>query len=179
MENTVKDYKQIKGWGVDADPKNDPTYPMRDRMNVSQDPDSKARPTQQHDDTEVLKSNERPDVTAVYGTTVPPSGLSGMIRRFAFHYSENEYRHWLPLLIADRVQVVEGVLEDFSHGKIPNIYAEKGYPMEWKYNRTAFVTKMATIAAVTAGVVIWLSSGSKGKKKSSRRRKEYRESTSY
>ncbi len=43
------------------------------------------------------------------------------------------------------------------HGKFPNIYAEKGYPMEWKYNRTAFVTKMATIAAVSVGVIALLS----------------------
>jgi hypothetical protein len=174
MENSIKDYKQIKGWGVDADPKNDPTYPMRDRMNVSQDPNSHSHPTpMQHDDTEMLKSNERPRVSAVYGTTVPPSGLSGMIRRFAFRYSENEYRHWLPLLVADRVNVVEGILEDFTHGKIPNIFAEKGYAVEWKHNRTAFVTKMATIAAVTAGVVIWLNSSDK-KNKGSRKLKGYK-----
>ena len=29
MEHTAKDVSQIKGWGVDADPKNDPTYPMK------------------------------------------------------------------------------------------------------------------------------------------------------
>lgn len=175
MENTIKDYKQIKGWGVDADPKNDPTYPMRNRMNVSQDPDSKSHPSpMQHDDTEVLKSNERYRVSTVYGTTVPPSGLSGMIRRFAFRYSENEYRHWLPLLVADRVHVVEGILEDLSKGTIPNIFAEKGYAVEWKHNRTAFVTKMAAIAAVTAGVVILLNSDSGKKNKGSRKLKGYK-----
>jgi hypothetical protein len=42
--NTPIDPKQIKGWGIDADPKNDPTYPMRARMNISQDPDFKHRP---------------------------------------------------------------------------------------------------------------------------------------
>lgn len=173
MENTIKDYKQIKGWGVDADPENDPTYPMRDRMNVAQDPDSHSHPaSMQHDETEILKSNERPRISTVYGTTVPPGGLSGIIRRFAFRYSENEYRHWLPLIVADRVNVVEGILEDLSKGTIPNIFAEKGYAVEWKYNRTAFVTKMATIAAVTAGVVIWLSSGS-GKSKHPQTRKSY------
>jgi hypothetical protein len=31
MEHTAKDPSQIKGWGVDADPKNDPTYPMKHR----------------------------------------------------------------------------------------------------------------------------------------------------
>jgi hypothetical protein len=33
MENLAKDYSHIKGWGVDADPKNDPTYPMKHRTN--------------------------------------------------------------------------------------------------------------------------------------------------
>jgi hypothetical protein len=38
MENTVNevvriDPSQVKGWGVDADPKNDPTYPMKRRNN--------------------------------------------------------------------------------------------------------------------------------------------------
>ncbi len=44
---------------------------------------------------EVLHSNERPHLTAVFGTSSPPSGLSGSIRRFAFRYSESSYGHWL------------------------------------------------------------------------------------
>ena len=163
--NTPIDPKTIKGWGIDADPKNDPTYPMRDRMNVGEDPLSKQRPDNlQPVDEELLKSIERPNVSAVFGTPEPPSGLSGMIRRVAFKYSENEYTHWLPLVLADRVDVVEGVVTDLFRGKLPNIWAEKGYDMEWKYNRTAFLTKMATIGAVTAGLVVWLSSGKKDKR---------------
>jgi len=162
MENKRIDPTQIKGWGIDADPKNDPTYPMRERMNVGEDPDSKHRPDSlQPVDTEVLRSIERPNVSAVFGTPAPPTGLSGLIRRAAFHYSENRYRHWLPLVVADRVNVVEGIVSDLTHGKLPNIWAEKGYDMEWKHNRTAFITKMSIIGAVTAGVVVWLASDSK------------------
>ncbi|HEX8426219.1 hypothetical protein [Hymenobacter sp.] len=163
MENTLLDPRKLPGWGIDANPENDPTYPMREpRLNVSQDPDNKHRPASlQPVDVEVLKSIERPNVSAVFGESSPPVGLSGMIRRFAFKYSESHYAHWLPLLLADRVNVVEGIIEDFAHGKVPNIFAEKGYAVEWKHNRTAFVTKMATIVAVTAGTVLLLSSGSK------------------
>ncbi|WP_426491829.1 hypothetical protein [Hymenobacter sp. 102] len=165
MENKRTDPTQIKGWGIDADPKNDPTYPMRDRMNVSQDPDSKHRPASlQPVTTEVLRSIERPNISAVFGTPAPPRGLSGLIRRAAFHYSENRYRHWLPLIVADRVNVIEGIVGDLAHGKVPNIWAEKGYDVEWKYNRTAFITKMSIIGAITAGMVVWLSSGKKEKK---------------
>jgi hypothetical protein len=42
------------------------------------------RPPQQPITTEILHSIERPDVTSVFGTSTPPSGLSGSIRRFAF-----------------------------------------------------------------------------------------------
>jgi hypothetical protein len=158
MENTAKDYSHIKGWGIDADPKNDPTYPMKHRTNEEQKGYSWERPTQQKSEVEVLHSNERPNLTAVFGTSTPPSGLSGMIRRFAFNYSENSYLHWLPLLMADRVNVVEGVLDDLSKGHIPNIFAEKGYGAEWKYNRAGLITKLAIIAALTTTAVILLKS---------------------
>lgn len=54
---------------------------------------------------EILRSNERPGLTPVFGTSTPPSGLSGMLRRAAFKFSENDLRHWLILLFADRVNV--------------------------------------------------------------------------
>ncbi|SHJ47827.1 hypothetical protein SAMN02745146_3191 [Hymenobacter daecheongensis DSM 21074] len=163
--NTPIDPKQIKGWGVDADPKNDPTYPMRARMNVGQDPDSKHRPKSlQPVDIELLKSSERPQVSAVFGTPEPPKGLSGLIRRFAFGYSENRYRHWLPLVVADRVNMVEGLVEDLAHGKVPNIWAEKGYDVDWKYNRSGLIMKLATVTAIGAGLAVWLSSSGKTKR---------------
>ncbi|PIQ21283.1 MAG: hypothetical protein COW65_10055, partial [Cytophagales bacterium CG18_big_fil_WC_8_21_14_2_50_42_9] len=96
------------------------------------------------------------NLTAVFGTTVPPSGLSGMIRRFAFKYSENSYLHWLPLIVADRVNVVEGIVDDLKKGHVPNIFAEKGYKAEWKHNRQSFIQKMLVIGALTAAAVIVL-----------------------
>ncbi|GAA4424799.1 hypothetical protein GCM10023188_05020 [Pontibacter saemangeumensis] len=156
MENTTEKYAHIKGWGIDADPKNDPTYPIKHRTDEEQKGYSWERPTQQPINIEVLHSIERPNITAVFGTSAPPSGLSGMIRRFAFRYSENSYLHWLPLLLADRVNVVEGIIEDFAEGKAPNIFAEKGYGAEWKYDKTGLVTKMAVAAAVTAAAVMLL-----------------------
>lgn len=167
MQTSTIDPKKLPGWGIDANPENDPTYPMREpRLNVSQDPDSKHRPASlQPVDVEVLKSIERPNVSAVFGESSPPVGLSGMIRRFAFKYSESHYGHWLPLLLADRVNVVEGIIEDFSHGKVPNIFAEKGYAAEWKHNRTSFVAKMATIAVVTVGSILILTRDTEKKPK--------------
>lgn len=165
MENIAKDYSHIKGWGVDANPQNDPTYPMKDRTDAEQSGYSWERPTQQPIDIEVLQSNERPNVSAVFGTSTPPSGLSGIIRRYAFKYSESSYGHWLPLLLADRVNVVEGIIDDLKQGRIPNIFAEKGWKAEWKYNRAALVQKVVISVAVTSAIVLLLSRKSKDRQK--------------
>ncbi len=71
--------------------------------------------------SEVITHHERPGMTPVFGTSVPPSGLSGKMRALAFRYSENDIRHWLILLAADRVNVGEGLLEDLAHGHVPNV----------------------------------------------------------
>ncbi len=165
MKNTAKDFSHIKGWGIDADPKNDPTYPMKHRTNEEQLGYSWERPTQQPVNVEVLHSNERPNVTAVFGTAVPPSGLSGMIRRFAFKYSESSYGHWLPLLLADRVNVVEGVLDDLSRGHIPNIFAEKGWKAEWKHNPQGLVKKVVVGVVVVSALVALLAPKNKSLRK--------------
>ena len=150
------DYSHIKGWGIDADPANDPTYPMKRRTDEAVKGYTWDRPEQQPVDIEILHSIERPNVTAVFGTSAPPSGLSGMIRREAFKYSESSYGHWLPLVLADRIGVVEGVVDDLKKGHVPNIFAEKGLKSEWKYNRKNFVLKSAAYAAVGFGIALFL-----------------------
>jgi hypothetical protein len=156
MENRAHEFAHINGWGIDADVKNDPTYPMKHRTDEEQLGYSWVRPTQQPIDREVLHSIERPNVTAVFGTSVPLRGLSGMIRRYAFKFSESTYAHWLPLLLADRINVVEGIVDDLRQGHIPNTFAEKGGKAAWKYNKTEVLVKVAVAALVTAGLVAWL-----------------------
>ena len=146
MENKITDYKNIKGWGIDANRQNDPTYPMKKRTDEEHKGYTWERPEQQPVDVEILHSNERPNVTAVFGTSTPPSGLSGKIRRYAFKYSESSYGHWLPLILADRVNVLEGIVDDLKRGHIPNIFAERGWTAEWKYNKQGLIIK--TIAGV-------------------------------
>jgi len=157
MEKTASDYAHIKGWGIDIDPKNDPTYPYKHRTNGEHAGYIRPDIPQQPIDVEVLHSNERPNVTAVFGTSTPPSGLSGMIRRFAFRYSENEYGHWLPLLLADRVNVVEGILDDLVHGHIPNIFVEKGGKADLKFNRSGLAKKALVGVALTTAAIVLLS----------------------
>jgi hypothetical protein len=162
MENTTIDASQVKGWGVDADPKNDPTYPMKNRNNGEHAGYSWQRPSQQEEEVEVLHSNERPNLAAAFGTSTPPAALSGMIRRFAFKYSESSYGHWLPLVLADRVGVVEAVLADLAHGHIPNVFSELGWKAEWQHNRKNFVTQLLISTVVISAAVAYKRRGNKG-----------------
>ncbi len=93
----------------------------------------------------------------MFGTSTP-SGLSGVLRRLAFGYSESSYGHWLPLVLADRVGVVEGVLGDLKRGQIPNVFAERGWKAEWKHNRTSLVRRILFGVALVSAAVAYFSS---------------------
>jgi hypothetical protein len=156
MKVMVNDYTQINGWGVDADPENDPTYPIKHRTGAEHSGYSWERPPQQPLTVEILHSNERPNVSAVFGTSTPPSRLSGVIRRVAFNYSESSYGHWLPLMFADRVNMVEGVLDDLAHGHIPNLIEERGWKAEWQHNRPHLVRRVLVGAVLTSAAIAYL-----------------------
>lgn len=152
------DYQQIKGWGIDADPENEPNYPMKNYTGDDHNRLNYERAPQQliHEGAN-LHSNERPNMSAVFGTTVPPSGWSGKLRRHAFRYSEDNYAHWMTLVLADRIDVIEGLIDDIRNGYIPNIYAEKGWKAEWKYNKKEMIVKVAAAAVVFAGAWYYFS----------------------
>ena len=162
MEHTPKDPSQVEGWGIDVNSKNDPTYPMKHRTDGEHAGYSWERPPQQPVNTEILRSIERPNVTSVFGTSTPPSGLSGVIRRIAFRYSESSYGHWLPLMLADRVGIVEGILDDLKHGHLPNVFAERGWKAEWRYNRTSLVRKVLVRVLLITAVIAYFSSRKAG-----------------
>ena len=148
------DTSHIPGWGADLDRANRPAVPMErtpPRLhNVHWD-----EPPQQHSHVKVYHSVERPGITPVYGTSAPPSGLSGKLRGLAFKYSESDMRHWLILMLADRVNVGEGIVQDLARGHVPNVFAEMGGPAEWRYNRAGFVKK-ALVASAVVGVAVYL-----------------------
>lgn len=159
------DFSHIKGWGIDADPANDPVYPMKKRTNEEHEGYAWERPEQQIADVEILQSVERPNITAVFGTASPPEGLNGKIREFAFKYSESSYGRWLPLVLADRVGVVEAIIDDLKKGHVPNIFDELGWGAELKHNKKVFLLKMALIGAGTTVAVSLLSKKKKKKTK--------------
>jgi hypothetical protein len=156
--------KDIPGWGIDADPENDPTYPMKNANGADHERIHYDRPPQQQLNVEIFQSIERPQITSVFGTSTPPSGLSGAIRKWAYKFSEADARHWLTLIFADRINVVEGIIDDLKHGIVPNIFKERGWTAEWKYNRQGVIKNLAIGLAVSTAVVAVLLYRNKNKK---------------
>jgi hypothetical protein len=155
MQNENFDYKNIPGWNLDADPENEPTYPIKKWTGDDHNRIRWERPVQQPVNEEVLHSNERPNISAVFGTPLPPSGLSGIIRRKAFKFSESEYGHWLNLLLADRINMFEGIIDDIRHGFFPNIFAERGMKADWRYNRKELLRNVIITSAVVVALTIY------------------------
>jgi hypothetical protein len=144
----------INGWGADLDRKNRPAVPM-ERTPPRFIHAHEEKLPQQAQTVEILTSTERPGITPIFGTAQPPKGLSGMMRRVAFRWAENDLRHWLLLLAADRVNVVEGIGEDLAKGKVPNVLAEMGIKAEWQHNKAGLVKK-AAIATAVVGAAVYL-----------------------
>lgn len=160
VENTEPEARQkqppsgIQGWGADLDPSVRPAVPMERTPPRFVHPHYE-QPEHQPVTVKAFHSTERPGLTPVFGTVQPPSGVSGLIRSGAFRFSENDIRHWLMLLFADRVNVVEGIIDDLAHGHVPNLFAEMGGPAEWKHNRTGFYRK-AAVAGAVVGLLLYI-----------------------
>ena len=147
--------QHIPGWGVDLDRKNRPAVPMeRTPPRFIHVPDG--QPVQQAQTVEVFCSPERPGITPLFGTVQPPKGLSGAIRRLAYKLTENDLRHWLMLIAADRVDMVEGVVDDLRHGHVPNVLGEMGIRSELRYNPAGLVRKTLITTAVVGGIIMLL-----------------------
>jgi hypothetical protein len=56
------------------------------------------------------------------------------------------------------VSVVEGVLSDLKHGRLPNVFAERGWKAEWKHNRTRLVRRILIRVVLISAAVAYFSS---------------------
>jgi hypothetical protein len=154
------DTSSIIGWGVDADPQNDPTYSYRDRS-ADDHRGEWDRPTLQRSDVELLQSVEHKQTPAVFGTASPPRGISGMLRRLAFRWTESNLAHWMLLMGADRIDMVEGLVEDLARAKIPNVPKEMGGRAEWQHNKKGLAVKIGVAAAIGGAVYALARRGSR------------------
>lgn len=111
----MNEHASIPGFGADADPKNRPGTPMEHAPRPH--PDARVPPTPQQSDVRVFKHGQPArKFPPVYGTAQPPKGLSGALRAVAYKYPDHWTRHWMLLLLADRVDVVESGLRRHLRG---------------------------------------------------------------
>jgi hypothetical protein len=87
---------------VDADPDSRPGVPFIGQSDLIPPPLDRQAPS-----VEVLVGPERNRLTPVFGTSTPPRGLSGVIRRAAYRIPEHKAPRWMLLVLGDRVDVWE------------------------------------------------------------------------
>jgi hypothetical protein len=121
--------RTIPGWGVDLNYR--PAEPMEDF-----DPGATGAhwhfPERQPELWPREKSPEHGMLPPVFGTVAPPRGISGAIRRYAYTLSEGRSSHWLLLMLADRVDVLESRVESVLEGHPDNVIGETGVIAELK-----------------------------------------------
>ncbi|WP_206793658.1 hypothetical protein [Amycolatopsis sp. MtRt-6] len=120
---------RIPGWGADLDPKNRPSVP---KLRWQDDRPGWDFPERQPEKWPRERSIEHEFLTPVFGTSCPPKGLSGALRRFSYRkYSEGRAAHWLLLLAADRVDAWESHLRSFATLRPDNPITETGVLSEF------------------------------------------------
>jgi hypothetical protein len=98
---------------------NEPVYgsdlPRSERPGVPMETESRPltptvhwrEPERQPPNRRVTKRSELAQLTPVFSTALPPRGISGMLRRAAYRIPETHAQHFLTLMLADRVDVLE------------------------------------------------------------------------
>ncbi len=120
---------RIPGWGADLDPKDRPSVP-RERFDPQLSGAHWDFPERQPEKWPRERSVEHKFLTPVFGTSCPPKGLSGAIRKYAYRYSEGRGAHWLLLIAADRVDAVESHLASFVTLRPDNPVTQTGVRTE-------------------------------------------------
>jgi hypothetical protein len=124
--------ERIPGWGADLDPADRPSYP-KERFDPTLTGAHWEFPDRQPELWPRERSIEHEMLTPVFGTSTPPKGLSGAIRRHAYaKYSEGRAAHWLLLIAADRVDSKEHILKSFLTLRPDNPITETGVLSEVK-----------------------------------------------
>lgn len=128
---------RIPGWGVDLDPGDRPSVPQ-ERFDPALNGAHWDFPERQAEKWPRERSIEHKFVTPVFGTSCPPRGVSGVMRKYAYRrYSEARAAHWLILLAADRVDELESAVKAVLTGRPDNPVTETGVLSEFSHHGLA------------------------------------------
>ena len=126
---------RIPGWGADLDPADRPSYP---RLQYPADTGAHWDfPERQPEKWPRERSNEHKFLTPVFGTSCPPKGVSGAMRKYAYTFSEVRAAHWLILVAADRVDAFGSHLRSFLTLRPDNPITETGVLSEFSHHGIA------------------------------------------
>jgi hypothetical protein len=122
---------RIPGWGVDLDPNDRPSVP-RERFDPNGTGAHWDFPERQPEKWPRERSIEHKFLPPVFGTSSPPKGLSGGMRKYAYRrFSEGRAAHWMILMAADRVDAWENHLKSFATLRPDNPITETGVLSEF------------------------------------------------
>src|SRR3954469_9052321 len=125
---------RIPGWGADLDPADRPSVP-RERFDPTFAGAHWEHPERQPERWPRERSVEHTQLPPVFGTTCPPKGLSGAVRKLAYaKYSEGQAAHWLLLMAGDRVDAVESSLRSLFSLRPDNPITQTGVLAEVKHH---------------------------------------------
>ncbi len=139
---------RIPGWGVDRDFRDRPSG-TREKFDPGATGAHWDVPEQQEEKWPRERSIEHEVLTAVFGTSAPPKGLSGVLRRYSYRrFSEGRATHWLILMAADRVDAIESHLRSFATLRPDNPITETGIESEFTRHglRSRFGRKRADLS---------------------------------
>jgi hypothetical protein len=127
---------RIPGWGVDLDPTDRPSVP-RERFDPGATGAHWDFPERQPEKWPRERSIEHERLTPVFGTSCPPRGVSGIMRKYAYRFSEARAAHWLILLGADRLDALEHHLASLLTLRPDNPVTETGIRSEFSHHGIA------------------------------------------
>ena len=131
LKESVEELRaRIPGWGADLDPADRPSYP-REQPGI----ETGAHwdfPERQPEKWPRERSVEHAFLPPVFGTSTPPKGVSGAIRKYAYKYSEGRAAHWLLLVAADRVDATEHHVKSLTTLRPDNPVTETGVLSEFR-----------------------------------------------
>lgn len=156
---------RIPGWGIDLDPKDRPSVP-RERFDPNLSGAHWDFPEKQPEKWPRERSIEHKFLTPVFGTSCPPKGVSGMLRKYAYsRFSEGRAAHWLILVAADRVDALGSHLQSLLTLRPDNPITETGVLSEFTRHGIASRVgkKRADVAHQSLDVIIiagpWMLAG--------------------
>jgi hypothetical protein len=122
---------RIPGWGADLNKEDRPSVPKLKFLDTGAWWDF---PERQPENGARERSVEHRFLTPAFGTAQPLSGVSGVLRRFAYKFSEGRALHWLILLYADRVDAAEHHIRSMASLRPDNPITETGIKAELTHN---------------------------------------------